>query len=214
MWKPPGIVYNQAWHEHAHPMHWKSFVTRAWHGHRSNRDYEIMRENRQNEMHEKCVDRFSFGETIPCSKEDSDEMSVVGLGPYKYELNRDGSGRAYSSVIDLRRDKIVNHLSVADYEGTRAFYPLRYEDLKAGGTEELIAEMERVTGLTRGANCTPFEGSGPAAFNAEESRRRLRTGKDNPLHEHKELPDGFVDWMNKYHDWEVEGRLGYSRRED
>ena len=219
MWKPPGIIYNEPWKQHAHAMHWKTFVTRAWYGHRSDRDYDIMRERRQQEMRGKCVDRYSFGETVPCSMEDSFEMSVEGLGPYKYELNRDGSGRPYASVIDMRRDKILNHLSVAGFEGTRAFYPLRYEDLKAGGTEELIAEMERVTGLTRSANCVAFEGraavQGDQATDGEkeESRRMLRTGKDNPLHFHKELPEDFITWMNKYVDWEVEGRLGYSRRE-
>ncbi|EJK49477.1 hypothetical protein THAOC_31646 [Thalassiosira oceanica] len=219
MREPPGIVYNEPWMEHAHPMDWKTFVTRAWYGHRSDHDYNIMRERRQNEMRGKCVDRYSFGETVPCSMEDSDEMFVEGLGPYKYELNRDGSGRPYASVIDMRRDKILNHLSVAGFEGTKAFYPLRYEDLKAGGTEELIAEMERVTGLTRAANCTAFGGRAAVQEDQESdgetevSRRMLRTGKDNPLHTHKELPKDFVTWMNKYADWEVEGRLGYSRRE-
>ena len=211
MWKPPGIVPNVNWRKHARAMHWKTFVNRAWYGHRSDRDYEIMANLRDNETLGGCVDHYSYYETVPCSREDPH----ISLGTYKYELNRDGSGRPYPSIINMRRDKILNHLSVAGFGGTRAFYPLRYEDLKAGGTEELLAELERVTGLTRGANCTAYGGQAVVQEDqkpngeTENSRRML---KQNPIHFHEELPEDYVAWMNSYVDWEVEGRIGYYPR--
>ncbi len=76
---------------------------------------------------------------------------LKGLGENKYEMQLDGSGRAYSSIIDLRKDKIINHLSVANFVGTRAFLPMRYEDLNANGTSVLLQSIEEATGIK--ANC-------------------------------------------------------------
>ena len=123
---------------------------------------------------------------------------IIGLGKNFYEMQPDGSGRAYSSIIDLRRDKIINHLSVADFVGTRAFLPMRYEDLNANGTSILLRGIEEAAGLK--ANCSAFIGKG---------RRRLKKKK---ITKHSELPDEFIDWMNEYVDWEVESRIGYYRR--
>jgi hypothetical protein len=79
-----------------------------------------------------CFGPFSFAEVMPCSRADSPKVN--GHSDYKYELLHDGSERAYSSIIDLRKAKIENHLSISAYNGTRAFYPFRYEDLESNGT--------------------------------------------------------------------------------
>ena len=132
-------------------------------------------------------------------KTDNNE-ELRGLGENKYEMQHDGSGRAYSSIIDLRRDKIINHLSVANFVGTRAFLPMRYEDLNTNGTAVLLQSIEEATGIK--ANCSAIMGKGPRA------RRRLKH-----ITKHAELSDELIDWMNKYVDWEVESRIGYYRRE-
>ena len=127
-----------------------------------------------------------------------------GLGRSSYEMQADGSGRAYSSIIDLRRDKIINHLSVANFVGTRTFLPMRYEDLNANGTSVLLRSIEEATGLK--ANCSAVIGKGPIIG---KGRRRLR---EKRITKHAKLPDEFIDWMNEFVDWEVESRIGYYRR--
>ena len=118
---------------------------------------------------------------------------IFGLGFNFYEMQPDGSGRAYSSIIDLRRDKIINHLSVANFAGTRAFLPMRYEDLNANGTSVLLRSIEEAAGLK--ANCSAIIGKGG---------RRLKMKK--------KFFRKYIDWMNEYVDWEVESRIGYYRR--
>ena len=131
-------------------------------------------------------------------KANTDEID--GLADNFYELQWDGSGRAYSSIIDLRRDKIINHLSVADYVGTRALLPMRYEDLNANGTSVLLQSIEEVAGVK--ARCSAITGKG--------GRRRRLNAK--PITKHSKLPDDFIDWMNKFVDWEIESRIGYHKR--
>lgn len=127
---------------------------------------------------------------------------IDGLGYNFYERQRDGSGRAYSSIIDLRRDKIINHLSVADFVGTRVFLPMRYEDLNANGTSVLLQSIEEAAGVQ--ANCSAIIGRG-----GRRGGRRLNV---KPITNHSKLPDEFIDWMSEFVDWEVESRIGYHRR--
>lgn len=68
------------------------------------------------------MDRYSYVDAAPCSALDSPD--VKGLGEYKYEYQHDGSERGFTSIIYLRRDKINNMLSVADFGGTREFFQL------------------------------------------------------------------------------------------
>lgn len=108
-----------------------------------------------------------------------------------YELMHDGSGRAYPSIVDLRRDKILNFLTMDGMMGVKSFHPTRYEDLYKDGTAALIEMLEGETG--RKAKCEPIEGKGVV--------------------KHKEVPKAFIRWMNEFVDWDVEGMIGYSRRE-
>ncbi|KAL7484707.1 hypothetical protein ACHAW6_011150 [Cyclotella cf. meneghiniana] len=175
-------------HAHDHiGLPWLEFVTKPWIGRRGATDRNIslvpgMKENVT------CFSQFSFVEVMPCSRDDSPKRT--GYADYKYELFVDGSERAYSSIIDLRRAKIVNHLSVSKFNGTRAFYPFRYEDLECNGTELLLNLLERATGIERQCNAT-------------EPRREVK---------HKEVPKEYIDWMNKFVDWDVEAQIGYYRR--
>ena len=107
-----------------------------------------------------------------------------------YELNHDGSGNTYGSIVDLRRDKIKNFLGVRNYPAVAALLPVQYEYVVSRGTADLIEAIENVTGLY--AQCTP---SPP---------RELVP---------KQLDAHFVKWMNNNVDWEVEEMVGYYKAE-
>jgi hypothetical protein len=179
----------RSWRAGGRPMGWKEFVTKPWIGNTMRGPSDINIANTPGEKESVvCHEQYSFVEVSPCFLDDSEE--IIGLGKNFYELQHDGSGRAYSSVVDLRRDKIINHLSVADFLGTSAFLPIRYENLHANGTSTLLRSVEEATGLK--ANCSATFG-------------KVR-------HEHATLSDEFIEWMNEFVDWEVESRIGYYKR--
>ena len=205
-------------HAHDHmSLEWRDFVTKPWVGKRGKDDAELVKNatkaaltkvgiynaTKSVERAETstaggeidiriqpnlCIDRYTFSEIVPCSEADS--PTKLGYGNYKYELKHDGSEKPYSSIVDLRREKILNHLSVADFLGTRAFLPFRYEDLTGNGTKALLSQVESVTGFTARCNATTATGA----------------------MKHKNVSKEYVQWMNKYVDWEVEKLIGYVRR--
>jgi hypothetical protein len=197
---------NQGWYKQGgRPLGWKDFVTKPWIGKtmRGPADINITEIPGGKERAE-CIDNYSFVEQSPCSEDDT--STLKGLGELKYELQHDGSEKAYSSVVDLRRDKIINHLSVANFLGTRAFIPIRYEDMNANGTSALLRSLEEATGLK--ANCSATVGGSYTKI--AQGRRRL---EKKQVVKHGELPVEFIKWMNEFVDWEVESRIGYVKRE-
>lgn len=179
-------------HAHDHMnLPWLKFVTKPWVGNNYTRgaiDKNITKFGQKNEV--TCIEGYTYREIIPCSFDDPLHEKLDGYGDYKYELMHDLSERAYSSIVELRSAKITNHLAVSKFEGTRAFYPFRYEDLSANGTEVLLKLIESATGFKR--KCEAVEPKGAS--------------------KHKEVPEEYVKWMNKYVDWDVEALVGYSRR--
>mmetsp|Transcript_30499 Transcript_30499/g.64256 ORF Transcript_30499/g.64256 Transcript_30499/m.64256 type:complete len:426 (+) Transcript_30499:224-1501(+) len=180
-------------HAHDHiDMEWKDFVTKPWVGPRGPADqqklHKAKEEGRQIE-YSGCLAGYKFDEVIPCSEADS--IANEGYSTYMYELMHDGSSRAYGSIIDLRREKILNFMQVPKFHGVRAFFPERYEALNLRGTADFLRELEEVTGLK--AKCEPFKGSGVV--------------------KHKEVDPDYVRWMNKFVDWSAEGMIGYVPRE-
>jgi hypothetical protein len=190
---------DMVWKKIALPMGWKEFVTQPWIGARGSADENITG-TRGGMDGAVCMDSYSFYDAAPCSQDDS--QFITGLGEYKYENQHDGSERGFSSIIDLRREKIINHLSVANFRGTRAFLPFRFEDLNENGTSGLIKSVEDATGVK--ARCNATLGKAP------RRRRRLVTKK---ITKHKELSKDFIKWMNRFVDWEVEGTIGYRKRQ-
>mmetsp|Transcript_9395 Transcript_9395/g.18845 ORF Transcript_9395/g.18845 Transcript_9395/m.18845 type:complete len:359 (+) Transcript_9395:90-1166(+) len=175
-------------HAHDHMnLDWRSFVTKPWIGYRGPHDALTMKNNTRSSA--ACLDRYSFVEIMPCSPEDSKQ--IHGYGGYKYELNHDGSEKPYSSIVDMRKEKIINHLSVANFEGTKAFLPNQYEDLYRDGTGVLLEKLKELTGLE--PRCEGIEGKGVV--------------------KHKEVQRDYVKWMNRFVDWGVEGQIGYQRRQ-
>ena len=190
--------FNQSkgWNEMAKPLGWKDFVAKPWVGKRGKADQLIREHN--GIANTTCLDRYGYDEIKPCSEEDS--QIIQGLANTKYENQHDGSGRAYPSILDLRQAKIINHLSVANFRGTRAFLPFRFEDLNMNGTSSLLKSVEEATGLKAKCNAT-----------MGKAHRHLVTKK---ITKHKPLPPEFIRWMNKYVDWEIENRIGYYKRSE
>ncbi len=176
-------------------MGWRDFVTQPWIGQRGITDRITGRTNRGMDR-AICMDSYSYRDAAPCSRNDS--PTVEGLGEYKYEYQRDGSERGYSSIVDLRREKVLNHLSVADFIGTKAFIPMRYEDMDDDGMRALITSLEEATGSKARCNATVVMAPNPLA------QRKIPVLR--------ELPGDYIMWMDRFVDWEVESRIGYSRR--
>jgi len=104
----------------------------------------------------------------------------------QYEMRNDGSGLPYNNILELRADKIKNHLSVAEFDWVKVFVAVRYEDLLSGGTEFLIRQIENATGVK--AQCD--------AYPAQERKKRP-------------LKQSFIEHLTKYVDWEAEALIGY-----
>ncbi|KAL7472845.1 hypothetical protein ACHAXS_013229 [Conticribra weissflogii] len=139
-----------------------------------------------------CEHRFPFDEIIPCSRLDRNMWNgtmngkLVGV---TYELNHDGSGKAYDSILELRRDKIKNFLDVANFKGVGAFIPIQFEYMVTRGTGELVEEIEKLTDIQ--AHC---QRTGPQTLKA------------------KDFEPQFIQWMNDHVDWNVEKLVGYSAK--
>ncbi|KAL7517239.1 hypothetical protein ACHAWX_002174 [Stephanocyclus meneghinianus] len=179
-------------HAHDHmDLPWLRFVTKPWVGNSYQRgevDRNITRTGQK--WNVTCLEKYSFVDIIPCSPNDTLHVYNEGYGDFKYELMHDGSERPYPSIVNLRKDKIENHLLVSKLDGTRAYYPFRYEDLYANGTEVLLNLVERATGYKRKCNAV------------------APMGKTD----HKIVPGDYVNWMNRFVDWDVEALIGYSKR--
>lgn len=188
-------MHERPHHAHKHMnLHWRDFVTRPWRGPRGITDYNLLKaaggyEEVNAQVETKCLCNYTWNEIIPCSVKDS--VLVEGYGMYMYELMPDGSGRAYPSIVDLRRDKILNFLTLPDMRGVRSFHPQQYEKLNEHGTASLLKTLEEATG--KKAQCEAYTGTG--------------------IVKHKSIDKDFIRWMNKFVDWEVEGMIGYEKRE-
>ena len=180
-------------HAHDHiDLEWKEFVSKPWVGPRGPADKVMLNKAKEENRiieYAGCLAGYKFDEVIPCSEADS--VANEGYSNYMYELMHDGSHRAYGSIVDLRREKILNFLQVPKFHGVKTFFPERYEALNLRGTSTLLTQLEEVTGFK--AQCEPFKGSG--------------------IVKHKGVDPEYTKWMNKFVDWDVEGMIGYVQRE-
>ena len=198
------------WWEIADRMEWKEFVTKPWMGKRGKMDL-ITSQTPGGIENSVCVDDYKWQHVAPCSEEDS--VFLKGLGTYKYEFKFDGSERSFNSILELRRDKVLNHLSVANFRGTRAFFSYRFEDLKENGTTGLLKNIEKATNLP--AKCDAIYGmvrDDDGEIKLAKSvgvRRRL---DPKVISMKRELQEDYIKYMNKFVDWEVESKIGYFPR--
>jgi len=94
-----------------------------------------------------------------------------------------------ASLLELRRDKIYNFLSVAKFQGVKHFEAVRYEDMVQNGTSSLVFRLEKALGVS--AHCQPTE--------------------PRPLL-NRLLTDHYLEWMYEHVDWDAEDLLGYNKQ--
>lgn len=96
------------------PLPWYDFVNKTWAMPRSPSDRELMMQTGKAQAANDgtvCREQFPFSEVVPCRYDPASvpENRVRGFEPI-YELRRDGSGRPFESILELRSQKIVNML--------------------------------------------------------------------------------------------------------
>jgi hypothetical protein len=180
---------------HHAPLHyklpWEDFVTTPWTMPRAPLDIEV-RQNGSDPTKIECQENFHYHQINSCLSRPFPEgyfrkkPPMSGHKP-QYELRIDGSGRPYGSILDMRSDKIKNHLSVAEWEWVQHLIHARYEDLLKNGTDQLIRYIEQLSGVK--SNCTPYP----------PQDRRTRP-----------LEDSYIYWMTNFVDWETEALIGYA----
>ena len=102
-------------------MGWADFVATPWVRKRSHLDETLGVAN--------CSFGFSFEEVVPCmTKRDplSDSFPLYELHPASSVTH---AGEPYSSLLELRADKIRNFLSAATFDGVVDLISVHYEDL-------------------------------------------------------------------------------------
>jgi len=68
----------------------------------------------------------------------------VGTRTPFYELKIDGSGKPYDSILDMRADKIANHLSVKEFNWIEDVIPLQYESVVEEGPMNFLEKVESI----------------------------------------------------------------------
>uniref|UniRef100_A0A7S1ZB74 Sulfotransferase domain-containing protein n=1 Tax=Trieres chinensis TaxID=1514140 RepID=A0A7S1ZB74_TRICV len=184
---------------HANLSTWREFVNTPWTMPRPKED--AIWEGKEGFV---CQNQFRYNEIVPCTDPwPNKSLPYDGLWgggrqqPPKYELRNDGSGLPYDSLVDLRRDKILNFLGVGGYDNVSALLIVRYEDFVEHGTESLLRAVEAATG--KKARCQPY---------APRLGVKKKTEKKNDIANRSE----FVEWLNGRVDWDVENLIGYGRR--
>eukprot|EP00590_Aulacoseira_subarctica_P010660 CAMPEP_0172417098 /NCGR_PEP_ID=MMETSP1064-20121228/3603_1 /TAXON_ID=202472 /ORGANISM="Aulacoseira subarctica , Strain CCAP 1002/5" /LENGTH=341 /DNA_ID=CAMNT_0013155199 /DNA_START=94 /DNA_END=1119 /DNA_ORIENTATION=+ len=135
-----------------------------------------------------CQEFFNYDQINSCQLKPHGEDFFADMSGHEpqYELRNDGSGRPYGSIIDLRSDKIKNHLSVAQWDWVQDYFQVRYEDLLQNGTDYMVKHVEMITGVK--ANCSP---------SPPQIRKK------------RKMINSYVSWMTKHVDWETEELIGY-----
>jgi len=183
------------------PMHakkdWYTFLTTPWTMTRTKKDLSLLEDLdtkvgvTTNTSAIQCQEGYLYNQINSCLHHPYEEghkmVGPSGLVP-QYELRQDGSGAAYPSMLEMRADKIRNHLEVANWDWVADFTAIQYEELLEKGTAFLIEHIEKVTGVT--AECTP---SPP---------------QNRPV---RDIAPDLVEWMNEFHDWDAEKLVGYEK---
>eukprot|EP00550_Attheya_septentrionalis_P004436 CAMPEP_0198282728 /NCGR_PEP_ID=MMETSP1449-20131203/2497_1 /TAXON_ID=420275 /ORGANISM="Attheya septentrionalis, Strain CCMP2084" /LENGTH=464 /DNA_ID=CAMNT_0043979103 /DNA_START=205 /DNA_END=1599 /DNA_ORIENTATION=- len=187
---------------------WEEFITKPWTmGQRPLRDLAIKNKDAPNI----CYEHFNYNELESCIEGGNDDPEYKAMFDTKtglnkngfpiddphdfsankpiYELKRDGSGKPFANMMDMRSAKIYNHLATNDWNWVKETVAVQYEKLLWEGTEDLIARFEKITNLTR--QCTPSQ--------PQKRPKRL-------------IDPRFINWITDNIDWDAEALLGYEKR--
>lgn len=191
---------------HRQMKDWYTFVTTPWTTQRAASDEKYA--NRPDEP--LCQQQYSYKEVVPCERNPAPNEYLTDKPLRRsiresrrhrkgmvqdvpiYELKRDGSGEPYASIVDLRADKIRNHvLEVRDFAFVEDVVVVRYEDLLQQGTASLLQSITDITGTPPHCDATPPQ-------------------PDRPQ---RPIDPEFKKWMNEHVDWEAEAIVGYKKQE-
>lgn len=177
---------------HHAPLHynlsWKEFLSKPWTMPRMGRDLD----ESVNHPHTLCQEDFFYKDLVSCVVEPLPKSAYKHTLRYSehqpfYEMNMDGSGRPYDSILQLRSDKIVNFLSVRDYPGVADVWLLQYEYLLAKGTSKLLDQLQKILGIN--PNCRPY----PKQYRPT-----------------RPVTKAFAKYVNRNLNWTTEAMIGYA----
>jgi hypothetical protein len=151
-----------------------------------------------------CFEKFYYNQIISCIEGSRNDTSYesYGCNPDKdfschkpnYELKHNIdmnklTGKAYNSIIDLRRDKIINFVKeVKEFPWVVDVIDVQYEKLLSDGTEFLLKKIEDIAGVKRQCEAT-----------SKQTRKK------------REISPSMMQWLNENVDWEIEGLIGYTK---
>ena len=204
--------------DHLHIKDYKQFVEKPWtlEGHtRPTRDLPYA-----NLSGPICQEGFSYKEIIPCLRSKQKSLNVeehlhsFSAWDPQYELNVTTSttkednksttttvkkdddhgtiSEPYKSILNLRSDKILNHLSIQTWDWISDYILIRYEDLLRNGTQQLISRIEQSSQQL--SQC-------PNGLPSPPSPQRLNSSS--------KLRDSYVKYMNERIIWTTESLIGY-----
>lgn len=181
------------------PLPWADFVSRPWTTPRPKSDEELLKRMATEPMlrsERLCQSVFRYDDVVPCTLnstlEELPSDMLRSMYPV-YELKNDGSGNAYRNILELRADKIANHvLHLPLLFSIGGYVLVRYEDLLEKGTQFLMQQVSQAVGLqgVLPQQCNP---AGP-----QPDRLRQRV-----------VPKGLKEWIESNMDVHTERLLGY-----
>jgi len=175
---------NPIYAPHHKDLPWQDFVAEPW-------NYLAMEVQEDLPIDATCQYDFKKNYIVPCKPKFTKEQDKP-----VYELELNGSGHAYSSIIDLRADKILNHIQTGTWENVTSHLTINYETLmRPGEFDKLLANIDKETGGTLNHCDTSLLSDyiAPSLTNND--------GYDADYE--------YVKWMDDNLDWTVENMIGY-----
>ena len=174
------------------PLAWRDFVNRPW----TLQDTEGWELQKDQAEYTVCQENFHRMEVVPCVyNETSGKVAkrfINGFTPL-YEMRRDGTGRPFSSIMELRKEKILNFVlelpTLLDLSG---FMIVRYEDMLRNGTQFVLDQLKDILGLDK----------------EDMSRCRALPPQPERLGS-RPVPEDFRQYLREHLDTDMEHLLGY-----
>lgn len=185
--------------EHMDDLDWYTFVSKPWTMARPEWDVAVDANSTAAVIN--CQEGYAYNDIISCQqghvprgREHTHHQTKYQ--PF-YEMRNDGSGLPYDNILKLRRDKILNHLSVDqwDHDVVQAFMSVQYENIVNEGHAAMLQRIKDLTGLEASEKCLSS----------------INEHKPKPIGGLETLDEGLIHFINDHADWEVEQMAGYNK---